>query len=153
MTMTTTHYLEEIAAAAIDYAEPGWPPFPLHPIIDGVCGCIRAGCTTSASTRLDGLATVDREPAGGRLDMAARRARRARDRARARAARRPVGARRRPAHGGEESLARLVAEHGELPPTGRSRPAAAADTSTGPGPTTAARRSATAPARSRPAST
>jgi hypothetical protein len=115
---TTINFMEEISTAAITYAEQGLPAFPLHPIVDGECACIRAGCTD-----------VGKHPAsnGWQRSIASPEAAASIWRPDARVERGiglALGPRAGawvsdvdPRHGGDESLARLVAEHGELPAT------------------------------------
>ena len=103
--------------AAIHYAELGLPVFPLHPIVDGRCGCGNRGCDD-----------VGKHPIakGWQNSIASVPAARSfwRDGLGDRGIGLACGPRAGcfgfdvdPRHGGDESLARLVAAHGKLPRT------------------------------------
>ena len=39
---------KQLRAAATDYANRGWPVFPVHPAVNGKCSCGKADCDSPA---------------------------------------------------------------------------------------------------------
>ena len=114
----TTERAIETLAAALSYAKRGWAVIPLHGICDGRCSCADNGCsrkmgkhprindwTTAASTDAGVVHGWWRRWPGSNVGIV-------------------TGGRSRiialdidPRNGGDESLARLVQEHGPMPET------------------------------------
>ncbi|HRR86054.1 MAG TPA: DUF3987 domain-containing protein [Phycisphaerae bacterium] len=100
--------------AALAYAEHGWPVVPLHSIEDGACTCKRAGCRSPGKhpRSVHGLKEASSDPTVIETWW--------RDWPQANVGVVTTGMvvlDIDPRHGGDESLAQLIREHGQLPET------------------------------------